>query len=170
MPLNRFSTLAATVSLLILAGCSGSATDDIELQSLDPSSPAYAGLPQPVVQERLSDPVFIETLESSFASDEWEAVVQVNVAYTVYCREMYSEYKEWTTSGVRPDLPRHPVPDSPAASFTDRFGSLSEEFESAADSGDPSIFRDVLLLAGGCPDYPLAPGSKETIADALSGP
>ncbi|MFV0634276.1 hypothetical protein [Demequina sp.] len=120
------------------------------------------------MQERLSDPAFLEALESTFAPAEWERVVQEQVAVTVFCRAEFAEYQEWITEGVRPEMPEYPAPDVPADMFEEDMAAFTEPTRIAIDSGDPAQLKADLLAGAACGNYPVEIGSKETIADALA--
>lgn len=161
----KSGVLIALIGCSILGGCAGGPN------YLEPDNSAYAGLPPEVVKERVVDPVLIDALENGFSPEERTSVIQLNVSYAVFCRDLYDVYQNWTLAGVPPVVPAVVVPVNPSAMFPLETEIWVDTATAAIASNDPSVLRRELLLDGGCRDFVVDPtaSSSMTVADALAG-
>ena len=152
-------------ALLLFTGCS-----DTPKPAGGVDQALLEGLPAEVVEERLSDPVFLDSLRT-FEISQRSGVVQLQVASTVFCRDLFGSYQSWILTGVAPQAPSVLSPTHPEPGFDDFMDTWVNQAQSAIDEGDPASLKNYLLLELGCREVNIDPQSQdqETIADALQG-
>jgi hypothetical protein len=148
---RRRSAVLLLVGAFAFAGfaCGGDGAGDGDAETLVPAE-AFEGLPPDVVSERLSDPAFVQGLETD-PPQRRARVAQLNVASTVFCRDTYAAYVAWVETGETPDPPTVVRPSSPEDGFDDFMEAYRRSAEEAIESGDPAMLRRWLLQQGaGC--------------------
>lgn len=133
---RRLRIGALGAALAAVAACGAGAPDHLQ-----PDSPALAGLPQDVVQERLADPELLETVDSA-PEGERVLMTQLNVSSTVFCRDVVTARDAWLLSGTRPQTPAVARPDHPEDGFDEFMDGWVSMVDDAVDSGDPDGLRD----------------------------
>jgi len=130
-------------------------------------SPGLEGLPHEVVAERLADPEFRENLDLTSPDDQL-VMIQLQVASTVFCRDLFASYEKWLGTGAAPKTPIFLRPGKPASGFDEFATKWTETFGAAVESGDPEVLRSTLTASGGCDAVVINPSaSKRTIGEWL---
>lgn len=140
----------AGLAVLVLgAAVACSSQDGDALRAVSTDDPGLAGLPAEVVAERLSDPALQQVLNDEDPGSR-TTMAQLNVASTVFCRQVLEEYQQWLYTGREPSVPGVVAPDVPAEGFDRFMADWVEMVQSAMDSGDPEALAAWLVAPGGC--------------------
>ncbi len=158
----RGALLLAGAGALALAGC-GPATPTVSAQD-----PVFAGLDAEVVAEVLESPVAADRVagdDQSTAKARYQGMVRNVVA----CRSALQVYQEWMRTGVAPEFPAQPSPESPAAYAGDMDDDIAA-LQRMSAGGDISVLRQELTQDSGCGAWvPAEPGDIKgpTVRDVV---
>lgn len=131
----------------------------------------FAGLNPQVTAEVLDNPRHgrdISQLPESNRTRAW----QYTVAEMDACRDLYSAYTQWLSTGAQPDLPRWDVPTTPEPGYQELAGAAEQTMRDAYESGDPGSVVTYLTAPMSCGTWtPATPGDVNgpTIAKAVGG-
>lgn len=134
------------------------------------SDPIFDGLPPALVAEVLSNPAAQANIDMPISPADRDSLWQGMVLNFMLCRQEFDIYKEWVTTGPRPQaLPAPPRPTTPLSSYSALL-TFHRYLQSLVDSQDPARMRTDLLADAGCGKWiPVTPGdaSGPTIADVV---
>lgn len=163
---RSWKMLGMGMGLLLLAGgCGGDS-------GMQPNDDTFVGLDSALVREVLENPAAEGTLGDVPGKDAKESMAQAMVINFGVCRDAHRVYRDWVSTGIRPQLSALPEPGNPRDPGWSDWQVSYADLVARVDSGDPAELRFWLTALGSCGRWiPAVPNDTEgpTIAEVIEG-